>query len=132
MIDGGTIDPLGPENVLFVLTGPLIGFYTGARICISGKSPLTNGIAGSTVAGEFPVELKCAGYDGVIITGRATRSSYLFITDSKAEIKDASHLWGKTVQSLSYRGCSRIRQALRVGCDFFTHDVKHLVNPGNG
>jgi len=90
-----TIDPLGPENILLVLTGPLTGFFPGARICISGKSPLTNGIVGSTLAGELPVELKCAGYDGIIITGRATKPAYLFITDSKAEIKDASHLWGK-------------------------------------
>ncbi|UCE57376.1 MAG: aldehyde ferredoxin oxidoreductase [Candidatus Bathyarchaeota archaeon] len=90
-----TVDPLGPENILLVLTGPLTGFFPGSRICVSGKSPQSNGVVGSTVAGEFPVELKCAGYDGLIITGRAAKPSYLFITDSQAEIRDASHIWGE-------------------------------------
>jgi len=90
-----TIDPLEPENILLILTGPLTGFFPGGRVCISGKSPQSNGVIGSTVAGEFPVELKCAGYDGLIISGKAAKPSYLFITDSKAEIKDASHVWSK-------------------------------------
>ena len=54
------VDPLGPENILLLLTGPLTGFFPGAKLCVSGKSPQSNGIVGSTVAGEFPVELKCA------------------------------------------------------------------------
>ncbi len=90
-----TVDPLGPENILLILTGPLTAFFPGSRICVSGKSPLTNGIVGSTLGGAFPVELKCAGYDGLIITGKAAKPVYIFITDSGAEIKDASHLWGK-------------------------------------
>jgi len=90
-----TIDPLGPENILLVLTGPLTGFFPGSRICISGKSPQSNGVVGSTIAGEFPIELKCAGYDGLIITGKAAKPSYLFIADSEIEINDASHVWGK-------------------------------------
>jgi aldehyde:ferredoxin oxidoreductase len=90
-----TIDPLGPENILLVLTGPLTGFFPGCRICVSGKSPQSNGVVGSTIAGEFPIELKCAGYDGLIITGKAVKPSYLFIADSEIEINDASHVWGK-------------------------------------
>jgi len=90
-----TVDPLGPENILPFLTGPLTGFYPGARICVSGKSPQSNGVVGSTVAGEFGVELKCAGYDGVIVTGEAEKPVYLFIKDSDVEIRDASHVWGK-------------------------------------
>lgn len=89
------IDPLGPENILLLLTGPLTGFLLGARLCVSGKSPQSNGIVGSTVGGEFPIELKCAGYDGVIVTGKSEKPVYIFITDSGAEIKDASHIWGK-------------------------------------
>jgi len=89
------VDPLGPENILLLFTGPLTGFYPGAKLCVSGKSPQSNGIVGSTVAGEFPVELKCAGYDGLIVAGRASSPVYIFITDSKAEIRDASHIWGK-------------------------------------
>ncbi|MEM3047927.1 MAG: aldehyde ferredoxin oxidoreductase N-terminal domain-containing protein, partial [Candidatus Bathyarchaeia archaeon] len=89
------VDPLGPENILLVLTGPLTGYYPGGRTCISGKSPQSNGIVGSTIAGEFGVELRCAGWDGIIITGRAAKPSYLFIFDSDVEIKSARHLWGK-------------------------------------
>jgi len=90
-----TVDPLGPENILLLLTGPLTGFFPGSKICVSGKSPQSNGIVGSTIGGKFSVELKCAGYDGIVITGKADKPVYIFITDSKAEIKDASHLWGK-------------------------------------
>ncbi|MEM3536198.1 MAG: aldehyde ferredoxin oxidoreductase N-terminal domain-containing protein, partial [Candidatus Bathyarchaeia archaeon] len=90
-----TIDPLGPENILLLLTGPLTGFFPGGRICVSGKSPQSNGVVGSTVAGEFGVELKCAGYDGIIITGEAEKPVYLFIKDSDVEIRKASHVWGK-------------------------------------
>jgi len=90
-----TIDPLGPENILLVLTGPLTGFFPGGRVCISGKSPQSNGIVGSTVAGEFGIELKCQGYDGLIILGKAPRPVYVSLLESQAELKDASHLWGK-------------------------------------
>jgi aldehyde:ferredoxin oxidoreductase len=89
------IDPLGPENLLLLLAGPLTGFVPGARLCVSGKSPQSNGIIGSTIGGEFPIELRCAGYDGIIFTGKAEKPVYLFIKDSEVEIKDASHLWGK-------------------------------------
>ena len=90
------VDPLGPENILLVLTGPLTGYIPGARVCISGKSPQSNGIVGSTVSGEFPVDLKCAGHDGLIITGRASGPVYIFIKDKQVEIRDATHVWGKT------------------------------------
>jgi aldehyde:ferredoxin oxidoreductase len=60
----GTTDPLGPENILLFLTGPLTGYFPGGRICVSGKSPQSNGIIGSTVGGEFGVELRSAGYNG--------------------------------------------------------------------
>ena len=90
-----TINPLGPENILLILTGPLTGYFPGARICVTGKSPQSNAIIGSTVAGEFGVELKCAGYDGIIFTGKAEKPSYVLICDDHVEIKDASHVWGK-------------------------------------
>jgi len=89
------VDPFGPENILLALTGPMTGYYPGMRICISGKSPCTNGIVGSTVAGELPLKLKCAGYDGVIITGKAKQPVYLYIDDNKVEFRKAKHVWGK-------------------------------------
>jgi aldehyde:ferredoxin oxidoreductase len=88
------VDPLGPENLLTVLTGPLTGYISGARICVSGKSPLSNGIVGSTAGGEFALELKCAGYDGVIAKGRSGTPVYVLVTDGEVEVRDASRLWG--------------------------------------
>jgi len=99
------INPLGPENLFLALLGPLTALYPGARVCVSGKSPQSNGIIGSTCSGEFPSELKCAGYDGVIVTGRASNPVYILVTDGQAEIRDAVHIWGKdgfeTVKTLT-------------------------------
>ncbi|MGQ9515550.1 MAG: aldehyde ferredoxin oxidoreductase N-terminal domain-containing protein [Thermoproteota archaeon] len=64
-----TIDPLGPENILLVLTGPLTGYFPCTKVCVSGKSPQSSGVIGSTIAGEFGVDLKCAGYDGLNYSG---------------------------------------------------------------
>ncbi len=71
---------------------------------------------GSTVAGEFGVDLKCAGYDGIMVTGRAEKPCYLFICNNHVEIKDASQVWGaaarETLRFLvgeSRRNVSRIR-----------------------
>lgn len=89
------VDPLGQENILLFLTGPLTGYFPGGRTCVSGKSPQCNGVVGSTVAGEFGVELRCAGYDGIIVTGEAKKPVYLFIKDSNVEIRSAEHIWGK-------------------------------------
>ena len=88
------IDPLGPENLLTVLTGPLTGYLLGGRICISGKSPLTNGVIGSTAGGEFPIELKCSGFDGILITGKSEKPVYILINDEHVELRDASGIWG--------------------------------------
>jgi len=90
-----TVDPLEPENILLFLTGPLTGFFPGGRICVSGKSPQSNGVVGSTVAGEFGIELRCAGYDGIIVVGESEKPVYLFIKDSDVEVRDAGHVWGK-------------------------------------
>ena len=99
------IDPLGPENILTIFSGPLTGIHPGTRVCVSGKSPLSNGVVGSTASGEFPAELKCAGYDGVIVTGRASSPVYLLVTDDGGELRDAQRLCGKngeeTIQSVN-------------------------------
>jgi aldehyde:ferredoxin oxidoreductase len=90
-----SIDPLGPENLFLAMTGPLTAIYPGARVCATGKSPQSNGIIGSTTSGEFPLELKCAGYDGVIVSGKAENPVYILVTDDGGEIRDASDAWGK-------------------------------------
>ena len=89
-----SVDPLGPENIFLALTGPLTAIHPGPRICVSGKSPQSNGIIGSTCSGEFPSELKFAGYDGVIVSGKASSPVYILVTDGKGEIRDAEKFWG--------------------------------------
>jgi aldehyde:ferredoxin oxidoreductase len=108
-----TVDPLGPENIFTAFTGPMTGIYPGARVCISGKSPLSNGILGSTCSGEFPVELKCAGYDGVIVTGKASSPVYILITDDRCEIRDASKIWGKEAFEMTKILTKEVREELQ-------------------
>jgi aldehyde:ferredoxin oxidoreductase len=92
------IDSLSPENPLVVMTGPLAGTpaLAGSRWFISGKSPLLypDQYGLGSVGGAFGAEMKRAGYDGIIITGKASRPSYLSINDGNVEIKDAHGLWG--------------------------------------
>ena len=100
-----TLDPYAPESPLIILTGPMTGIYPGGRICISGKSPASMGTVGSTAATEFAHELRCAGFDGIIVTGKAEKPVYILVTDGEAEIRDASHLWGtlgeETIKTLN-------------------------------
>jgi aldehyde:ferredoxin oxidoreductase len=107
------LDPLGPENILLFLTGPLTGYFPGGRICVSGKSPQSNGVVGSTVGGEFGVELRAAGYDGIIVTGEAKKPVYLFIKDSQVEIRDAKHVWGKDAKQTMRILTKECRQLLK-------------------
>ncbi|MGQ9624367.1 MAG: aldehyde ferredoxin oxidoreductase family protein [Candidatus Bathycorpusculaceae bacterium] len=108
-----SINPLGPENILLFLTGPLTGFFPGGRTCVSGKSPQSNGVVGSTVAGEFGVELKCAGYDGIIVDGKAEKPVYLFIKDSDVEIRNAGHIWGKDAKQTVALLTKECRESLK-------------------
>ncbi|MGB9695267.1 MAG: aldehyde ferredoxin oxidoreductase family protein [Caldisericaceae bacterium] len=90
-------DPLGPENKLIFATGPLTltTAPTGGRYDVVTKSPLSGVIAGSNSGGFFGPELKKTGYDMLIVEGKSEKPVYLWITDEKVEVKDASHLWGK-------------------------------------
>lgn len=89
-------DPLGPENVLGFLTGPATatGCGFGGRYTVVCKSPVTGGWNDSNSGGHFGGELKRAGYDAVLISGIAEAPVYLRISDGKAELRDASALWG--------------------------------------
>jgi aldehyde:ferredoxin oxidoreductase len=90
-------DPLGPENILGFLTGPLSGTQAlgGSRYVVVGKSPLTGTWGDANSGGEFGPNLKFAGYDGVFFTGISNKPVYLFINDGKAELRYAADLWGK-------------------------------------
>jgi aldehyde:ferredoxin oxidoreductase len=90
-------DPLGPENILGLITGPLTGtpIPSGARYTAVAKSPVSGGWGDANSGGSFGPYLKFAGYDGVFFTGISPKPVYLLIDEGKAQLKDATHLWGK-------------------------------------
>ena len=91
------IDPLGPDNIFGVLTGPFNGTPSvgGSRYVVVGKSPLTGGWGDANSGGDFGPNLKYAGYDAVFVTGIADRPIYIYIENGKAKLKNADSLWGK-------------------------------------
>lgn len=93
------IDPFSPENMLFVMTGPLTGtLASGAgRVEVLGIAPQQHPpvFSRSGMGGHWGAELKYAGYDGVIVRGRSEQPVYLWIDDGRVEIRDADGLWGK-------------------------------------
>ncbi|MFH1080193.1 MAG: aldehyde ferredoxin oxidoreductase family protein [Pseudomonadota bacterium] len=91
------IDPLAPEAMLMFMNGPFAGLkISGAsRNSVAGCSPLTGHWGDSSCGGFFAPELRYAGYDGLIITGRASQPSYLLIHDGVIETLDAGEYWGK-------------------------------------
>lgn len=94
---GPKTDPLSPDNVLIAGTGPLTGvmFSPAGRMMFAGKGPLTGVWAESHVGGFFGPEMKYAGFDFVILNGRSPKPVYLYMQDGEAELRDASHLWGR-------------------------------------
>ena len=94
-----TVDPLSPENKLIFATGPLTGTPApcGARYMVVTKGALTGAITTSNSGGSWGPEFKFAGYDLLIMEGKAPRPSYLFIYDDYVEVRDAAEYWGKTV-----------------------------------
>jgi len=92
------IDAFSPENKMMWAIGPMTGlpFPGNSRSCVGTKSPLTDGYSKSEAGGYWPSALKQAGYDGVIVEGKSEKPVYLLVTDEKVELRDASHLWGKT------------------------------------
>ena len=95
------IDPLSPENLLILTTGPFSGTIAptgGNGHAFVAKSPLTNGVGEAKSHGFFGAELKRAGYDAVIFEGKAEKPVYVWIDDDSVQIMDAKHLWGKSPQ----------------------------------
>jgi aldehyde:ferredoxin oxidoreductase len=90
-------DPLGPENTLAFMLSPTTGVSISgqSRMNATAKSPETGLIGDSQVGGFFPAELKFSGFDGIVITGKSPKPVYLWIHDNEAELRDATHLWGK-------------------------------------
>lgn len=94
-----TVEPLAPENKLYMVTGPLTGTMasTGGRYSCVTKSPLTNALACSNSGDFFGNEMKCAGWDMIILEGKASSPVYINIANEKCEILPADEIWGKSV-----------------------------------
>ena len=92
------VDALSPDNKLVFAIGPASGLLLpgAARNCIGAKSPLTGGIAKCECGGYWGAELKRAGFDGIIVEGKAEKPVYLWVHDGEVSIRDAANLWVKT------------------------------------
>jgi aldehyde:ferredoxin oxidoreductase len=96
------IDPLGPDNVLTLMDSVLTGAPISgqSRMTANALSPLVDGVGDSQCGGFFPAEMRFAGFDGLVITGRAAEPVYLWLHDGQAELRPAKHLWGKTTSQV--------------------------------
>lgn len=90
-------DPLSPENKLIFAAGPLTGFAlpSSGKLVIAAKSPLTGGYGDGNIGSRADVQLRKAGYDALVVEGKADKPVYLLIEDTKTEINNAEDLWGQ-------------------------------------
>src|SRR5665647_1501264 len=97
------VDPFAPENKIIFINGPLSGTATptGGRYMVVTKSPLTGTIASSNSGGDWGAYLKYAGYDAIIVEGKASLPVYINIEEDKVEILPALDIWGKLVSKAS-------------------------------
>jgi len=124
-------DPLGNENMLGFVTGPLTGTSApgSGRFTVVCKSPLTNAWADSNSGGYWGPELKYAGYDAVFIKGSAKGPVYLHIFEGKAELRDASHLWGKNTRETEEILKKEIGdEKVKVACIGPSGELKSLIS----
>jgi aldehyde:ferredoxin oxidoreductase len=94
-LDAGT-DPLGPANRIIFSVGPFTGTTVpcASRMAVTAKSPLTGAVGVALTGGQFPAELKLAGYDALIIEGKAREPTHVWIKDGDVRFRDAGGLWG--------------------------------------
>ncbi len=112
-------DPLGPENKLIYACGPFTGTRVpcASRMAVNAKSPATGAMGVAMTGGHFPVELKRAGYDVLIVEGRAEKPTYLWIKDGNVRFRDAADLWGLTTSDCQQVIKDELRdQNVRVSC----------------
>ena len=90
------IDPLGPENKLFLTTGPLTGTPVpcSGKLSVAAKSPATGTMNDCSIGGHVGIRLKFAGYDMAIFEGKLSEPGYVLIDDGKIRFMDAKDLWG--------------------------------------
>ncbi len=112
------VDPFSRENKLMLVTGPLTGTnaLAGGRYTAVTKSPLTGAIANSNSGGYFGAELKYAGYDMIILEGKAKAPVYLWIENDSIEIRSAKHLWGKDSHQTTELIAAEADEDAKVAC----------------
>ncbi|MBT2653824.1 aldehyde ferredoxin oxidoreductase family protein [Bacillus sp. ISL-18] len=99
--NGPEVEPLSADNILCFMTGPVTGTRSSmsGRLCVVTKSPLTGTVTDSHIGGWTAARLKWAGIDNLIFKGKSDKPVYLFIEDGKAELRDASTLWGTSTRA---------------------------------
>jgi len=115
LVKPGT-DALSPENVLVIAAGPLTGTTcpTSGRFAAVSKSPLTGTIFDSNSGGDFGPELKFAGFDGLVLYGKAEKPVYIQIVDDEISIEEANYLWGKNTREVT-RELSKMGKVACIG-----------------
>jgi aldehyde:ferredoxin oxidoreductase len=112
------VDALTPRNKLIFATGPLTGTGApgGSRYIVVAKAPLTGAIGQSSAGGAFAMAMKYAGYDMIILEGKAQRPVYLWVDDDRVELRDAEHLWGKPTSETENAVVAETHPDTKVAC----------------
>ncbi|MDZ7703789.1 MAG: aldehyde ferredoxin oxidoreductase family protein [Trueperaceae bacterium] len=103
---GPQVDPMSPDNMLAIMNGPLSGtdVKMSGRLAVVTKSPLTGTVTDSHMGGWTAAKIKWAGFDGLVVTGKADKPTYAFVEDGQVSLHDASEYWGmstsETVKAL--------------------------------
>ena len=104
---GPTVDPLGPDNLLCFMNGPLTGTEANmsGRMAVVTKSPLTGTVTDSHQGGWSAARLRWAGFDGLLFTRRRRKPTYAYVENGNVELRDASDIWGwaRTTRSSTSR-----------------------------
>ena len=103
-------DPLGPENVLVFAGGPFtgVGVTGGGRNAVGALSPLSGGFGEAEAGGFFGNEMRRAGFDAIVIKGKAEKPVYLWIKDDNIEFRSAEKIWGKTTKDCQEILCEEL------------------------
>jgi len=111
------IDPMSPDNVLLLMTGPLTGLDIPGvnHMSVVTKSPLTGAVVEASLGGDFAEKLKSCGYDGVILRGKAKRPVIIDITEGRWKIRDATSLWGANVVRTQELLASKVASVICIG-----------------
>ncbi len=130
---GPQVDPLGPDNLLCFMIGPLTGTRANmsGRMAIVTKSPLTGTVTDSHHGGWSAARLRWAGFDGLLVEGASDKPVYLYVEDGKVSIEDASDVWGKGVHETVEYFQDKYKERKNLSVIAIGPAGEHLVRFGN-